>query len=172
MVNPCAPIPAEATAIHGITDAMVADAPTFAGVAVELAAVCAGHLLAGFNARFDAAMVVAEYLRAGLVPPPWTRANEHWLDLLVWSRVYDTTKRAGYHKLGAVATRLGVPLGTAHRALGDCETTVGILAKFADDPRLMHDDWTDLIMAQQVYAAEDEASFLRWKSRQPRRSAA
>lgn len=162
LVNPASIIPTEASAIHGITNEMVAGAPTFGEIAVDLAAFCEGHLMAGFNSKFDRAMVVAEYLRAGLVPPSWTRAGYHWLDVLVLSRVWDTTKRAGYHKLGAVAERLGVEVSTAHRALGDCETTARILAVFAAEPDFLPDDWDDLMMAQRVAAAKDELSFLQW----------
>jgi len=53
-VNPGVKIPSEATAVHGITDADVADAPSFATVAPDLAAFLEGCDLAGYNLRgFD-----------------------------------------------------------------------------------------------------------------------
>ena len=61
------PIPAEASAVHGITDADVADCPTFAQVARSLYAWLEGCDIAGFNSnRFDVPMLVEEFLRAGI----------------------------------------------------------------------------------------------------------
>src|SRR5262245_34987734 len=48
-LNPGRPIPPEATAVHGLTDAHVAGCPPFAAVAPYLWHVCADADLAGFN---------------------------------------------------------------------------------------------------------------------------
>jgi len=66
-INPEMPIPAEASAVHGITDADVADCPTFAQVARSLYTWLEGCDIAGFNSnRFDVPMLVEEFLRAGV----------------------------------------------------------------------------------------------------------
>ena len=66
-VNPEMPIPAEATAIHGITDDDVKDAPPFRALARSLASYMEGCDLGGFNSnRFDIPMLVEEFLRAGV----------------------------------------------------------------------------------------------------------
>ena len=66
-LNPGIPIPPASTAIHGISDADVADAPRFRDVAAELAAFLAGCDLAGYNiAGFDLPVLRAEFLRAGV----------------------------------------------------------------------------------------------------------
>ena len=66
-INPEMPIPAEATAVHGITDADVADAPRFAQVAKSLEEFIRGCDFGGFNSnRFDLPMLVEEFMRAGL----------------------------------------------------------------------------------------------------------
>lgn len=60
------PIPPFTTEIHGITDADVADKPTFAELADELAAFIGDADLAGYNSnRFDVPLLVEEFLRAG-----------------------------------------------------------------------------------------------------------
>ena len=53
LVNPGRPIPQEATDVHKITDDDVKDAPTFEGVAAEVAAMLAGCVPAAYNAAFD-----------------------------------------------------------------------------------------------------------------------
>ena len=66
-LNPEMPIPAEATAIHHITDDDVRDKPTFKDVAKDLDKVFEGCDIAGFNSnKFDIPLMVEEFLRAGI----------------------------------------------------------------------------------------------------------
>jgi len=66
-INPGMPIPAEVTAIHGISDADVANEPKFEEVARDLATYMQGCDFAGFNSnKFDFPMLVEEFLRAGV----------------------------------------------------------------------------------------------------------
>ena len=66
-VNPEMPIPASATAVHGITDADVANAPTFKEIAKNLAKDIEGCDLAGYNSnRFDIPLLAEEFLRADI----------------------------------------------------------------------------------------------------------
>ena len=67
LINPEMPIPAGASAVHGITDEMVKDAPTFRQVANEIKQFLDNADLAGFNSnRFDVPILVEEFLRVGL----------------------------------------------------------------------------------------------------------
>ena len=66
-INPGMPIPAEATAIHGITDEDVKDCPLFPQIAKSLAQFIEGCDFGGFNSnRFDLPVLVEEFLRAGV----------------------------------------------------------------------------------------------------------
>jgi DNA polymerase-3 subunit epsilon len=66
-VNPTIPIPPFVTAIHGITDEDVKDAPTFAEIANELNQFIGNSDLAGYNSnKFDIPLLVEEFLRAGI----------------------------------------------------------------------------------------------------------
>lgn len=66
-INPEMPIPAEATAVHHITDEDVKDCPTFRQVAKSLAQWLEGCDFGGFNSnRFDLPVLVEEFLRAGV----------------------------------------------------------------------------------------------------------
>jgi len=67
LVNPTVPIPAEVTAVHGISDQDVADAPTFKDIAKEVQQLIKNADLGGFNSnRFDIPLLAEEMLRADL----------------------------------------------------------------------------------------------------------
>jgi DNA polymerase-3 subunit epsilon len=67
LINPEMPIPPQSTAIHGISDDDVKDAPTFKMIAKSLAAQIEGCDLAGYNSnRFDIPLLAEEFLRAGV----------------------------------------------------------------------------------------------------------
>ena len=67
LVNPERPIPAEATAVHKITNEMVADKPTFKEIAKLIAKDIEGCDIAGYNSnRFDVPLLMEEILRAGV----------------------------------------------------------------------------------------------------------
>ena len=70
LINPEMPIPEAATAIHGITDADVADEPTFQHIAKSLTESLRGHDFIGYNFRFDQGMLNAEFQRTE-VPSPF-----------------------------------------------------------------------------------------------------
>lgn len=67
LINPEMPIPQSSSDIHGITDEMVKDAPTFKQVANEVKMFIDGCDLGGYNSnRFDIPILMEEFLRAGL----------------------------------------------------------------------------------------------------------
>jgi DNA polymerase III subunit epsilon len=66
-INPEMPIPAKSTSIHGITDADVANSPSFRDIAKKLAAFLEGCDLAGYNAnKFDIPVLAEEFLRVNI----------------------------------------------------------------------------------------------------------
>ena len=65
LINPQMPISKQSSDLHGITNEMVKDAPTFKEVAHELKQMLDGCDIAGYNSnRFDIPMLVEEFLRA------------------------------------------------------------------------------------------------------------
>ena len=67
IINPQIPIPSSASEIHGITDDMVKDAPTFKQVGNEIKQFLENCDIGGYNSnRFDIPMLIEEFLRAGM----------------------------------------------------------------------------------------------------------
>ena len=79
IVNPQMPIPKASSAIHGITDDKVKDAPTFKEVANELKQFIDNADLSGYNSnRFDIPLLMEEFLRAGIT---FDMTNRRMLDV-------------------------------------------------------------------------------------------
>jgi len=67
LINPERPIPKAASDVHGYTNEMIANAPSFKQVAHELKQMLDGCDLAGYNSnRFDIPLLMEEFLRAGV----------------------------------------------------------------------------------------------------------
>lgn len=80
-INPGIPISPEATRIHGITDADVANEPHFKDVAKKIAAFLEGCDLAGFNSmKFDIPILCEEFLRVNVDFDP---ARHRYVDVQV-----------------------------------------------------------------------------------------
>ena len=67
LINPTIPIPKASSDVHGITDEMVRDAPTFKQVANEIKQFIDNSDLGGYNSnRFDLPLLIEEFSRAGI----------------------------------------------------------------------------------------------------------
>ena len=119
LINPEIPIPVEATEVHGITNADVADAPTFPQVARSLAESLAGHDFIGYQVRFDREMLESEFARAD-VPSPFVGAAQ--IDpLRIWQHL-ETRKLSD-----AVERFYGKRPDEEHRADADVNSTARAL---------------------------------------------
>jgi DNA polymerase-3 subunit epsilon len=126
LINPERPIPPEASAVHGITDADVADAPTFRDIHADLCAVLTGRRVVIYNRDFDAAVLDAccdRYELPALGAASWDCAMLAYAD-------FDGTKSTNWRrpglrwwKLGEACAAMGVELVGAHRARADAEAT-------------------------------------------------
>lgn len=127
LVDPGCPIPATVTRLTGITDAMVQGKPAIADLWPRIVAAVGDRPVVAHNARFDRERLEHEVDRVAAVLPRW----RWWCSAALARRLYPGRKGNGGYSLGPLAAALGVRPGTAHRALGDCLTTAGLLTAMA-----------------------------------------
>ncbi|HEU5276802.1 MAG TPA: 3'-5' exonuclease [Xanthobacteraceae bacterium] len=160
LVNPGMPIPAEATAIHGITDEQVAGAPSVADVFAlpKVRELLKGAQPAAYNAPFD----------RHFVPPFGEDWTWPWLDALSIVRVVDRfVKGKGRHRLELTAQRHGIPLGKAHDALDDARAAGSIFYKLAPLHFRKDDPLGHVLRWQRQQEAEEWFRFMDWRAKQP-----
>lgn len=137
LINPGRPISPDAQAVHQISDDDVRDAPSFSDVAQNILAVLRRGVPLAYNAEFDRAFLMAEFGRvAGPQPeaPPALRKGVDWFDPLTWARELQQAEKS--KSLTAVAERLGIEIGQAHRAADDAQAAGRVLLAFMGDARV------------------------------------
>ncbi|MDA0577088.1 MAG: 3'-5' exonuclease [Verrucomicrobia bacterium] len=128
LINPGIPIPPAVTGVHGITDAMVADAPAFSKAYAEFLNFIGESVLLAHNARFDVGFLEAEARRNALMLPP----NQVIDTLQIARKCYP---KADNHRLESLVNMLGLPPGKVHRGLADSDHLRAIFLKMtAQDP--------------------------------------
>jgi DNA polymerase-3 subunit epsilon/CBS domain-containing protein len=106
-----APIPAAATAVHGIRDQDLAAARPFAAVYQELKDFVGSRVVVGHTLGFDMAVLKKECERAGMTFTPWPT-----LDVRFLAEIAQPTLAS--FSLEALAAWLGLPVSDRHRAVG------------------------------------------------------
>ena len=134
--HPGVPIPPGSTAIHGISDADVAQAPRFRDGAAELAAFLDGCDLAGYNVvGFDLPVLRSEFLRAGV---PFEVSERRIVDA---QRIFFS--REPRHLSAAARFYCQSAHEGAHGALADADMTLrvleGQLERYLELPRSVHE---------------------------------
>ena len=119
-LTPEMPIPAEATAVHHITDDDVAAEPTFRQVAASLSKLLQGCDIAGFNSnRFDIPLLDQEFHRAGV---DFDLNGVRFVDVqTIYHKKEPRTLVAAYRYY------CGKELEEAHSALADTRATMEVL---------------------------------------------
>lgn len=113
-----------ALAAHGIDDAMLHDAPTFAEVAPALTALLEGAVMVAHGASLDRAFLNGAFASIGAP----TRVT-HMLDTVLLAR---RAVLAPSYRLAAVAAALGLPPRRWHRAEEDVAALGDILARLVE----------------------------------------
>ena len=158
LLNPGVKIPPETTAIHGISDEIVKDCPTFKERAAEIFAFFDGCDLSGFNAdRFDIPCLEEEFARAGMNFAPTSRKH---VDV---QRIYHRMEPRDLS--AAVRFYLGRDHAGAHGAAADARATLEVLkAQMAKYPALPQtvDEMDEYLVPHDPLNA-DRYGMLRWK---------
>ncbi len=159
LMNPTIPIPEESTEIHGITDDIVRDCPTFAERALDIFDFIDPCDLCGYNlTRYDVPILCEEFLRAGISFNPDDR------------RILDVQRIFHKHEPRDLSAALRFYCGRehtdAHGAEGDVRATIDVLAgqfaKYSDLPNDMES--LDRIYNERDPMNADRAGRFRWTS--------
>ncbi|NIE78361.1 3'-5' exonuclease [Pantoea sp. Ap-967] len=127
LIRPTRPISDETSAYNGITNAMLASAPSWPEVAEQYAAIVAGRTVVAYNTAFDVRLLRQTHERHGLTAPTFSTACA-MLMYAAWHGEYDSNRdRWRWLKLIDAATECGVAEDGAHRALADARMTLGVL---------------------------------------------
>jgi len=119
LINPKMPIPKGASNVHGITDDMVADKPTFGDLAAELSELFTEVDFGGYNVKnFDAPLLAQEFSRVGL---PLNLEEVKLVDSMsIFKMKEPRTLTAAYKKY------CGKDLVDAHDAIADIRASLEV----------------------------------------------
>ena len=119
LINPGALIPKASVDVHGITDAMVADAPKFPAVIQDFEAFVGNSFVIGHAIAYDLTVLQREYSLAGQSWP-----NIRGLDVRLLARI--AAPSLADHGLDRLCAWLGIEIVGRHSALGDAIATAKV----------------------------------------------
>ena len=133
LVRPNMPILPELVAIHGITNGMVRNAPGWKDIHDCVMHLFSDRKIVIYNAGYDLRMIRQCSQFAGCRLPDLERQSRCVMQIYSkfrgeWSDHHGNWK---WHKLSAAAQACGVDATGAHRALADCQMTLGVLRHIA-----------------------------------------
>lgn len=172
LINPGIPIPAEATEVHGITDAIVQAEGQDPKTALDeiatnlVRAIEWGMPVIAFNQSFDWSILHHDLVRNGL-PTVEERVGLHPLPLVdphvIDRQVVQRLRGKGMRKLKPTAERYAVELTDWHTAEADALAALLIAeAQFERYPYLNDMGPAQLFAAQQKWRAEQQAGLQEW----------
>lgn len=136
LINPQMPIPDKITQLTGITNEMVANAPTIEAVLPDFIKFIGDAPLVAHNASFDIGFIRENVRKIG------HSIKNSVLDTLQLARVL--LPKLKRHKLDVVAKELGVKLDNHHRAVDDALCLANIFIKMID-----------MMKEKEIYTFED-----------------
>lgn len=134
LIRPTRSIPSDATAIHGITNEMVENAPPLIDILPALYSAVLYHDLIIYNSNFDLFMIDQTF-NAHACPGAWETFREGIASvtcaMMAYAEHYGDWN--GYHqsyrwqRLSAACQQQRLKVVDAHSALGDCRMTLALL---------------------------------------------
>jgi DNA polymerase-3 subunit epsilon len=133
-IKPVRGIPAQATAIHGITLEHLTDCPTFVEVVERIKEHLTGKDVIVYNAIYDRKMLHQSAEKAGLEKVDWKSFSNWICAMSAFAPIFGERKGYRTYKwkpLTTAARYYGGPVQDAHSALGDCLMTLGVVNAMA-----------------------------------------
>ena len=124
LINPQQPIPADATAVHGITDEMVADAPSFDAVRKQVCDLLSHRPAVMYNAEFDTAFLRNEGVS---IYEPYCLMRK----FAIWRGERSGKHTYRWQSLGMACQLMDITF-QPHRALADADAARRLLLKLAE----------------------------------------
>lgn len=131
LVKPHKRISQEVIDIHGITNEMLATAPTLDDLYTTLSIKLAGTPLIAYNMDFDWRLLQQTFTLSKL---PMFKSGKRHCAMKEYARYRGTRGRRGYrwHKLSVAANYEKIKVVDAHTALGDVRMTLALIEKMAE----------------------------------------
>lgn len=126
LLNPKRPIDPYVTRLTGITAEMVSEAPLFEDIHQRLLEMTHENIFVAHNVKFDFGMIRQEFKRLGI------DFNRKQLDTVNLAR--KALPGFSSYSLGNICDSIGISISDRHRAYGDAEATVKLLATILAKP--------------------------------------
>lgn len=124
LIKPTKPIPQGAIDVHGITNEMVANAPTWREIQPLVIEIIRARIVLAYNADYDSRILRQSSLISGVAV-----AGFEWGCLMkAWCQFRGVTK---WQKLDNVCREIEYPLVNAHRAMADAKAARAVLEYLA-----------------------------------------
>jgi DNA polymerase-3 subunit epsilon len=131
LVRPTSPITPEARAIHGITDEVLAQAPSFSNLYDTIAVLLGNRSVLAYHADFDRRILTQTSAKYGLPPfevAAWDCVMERY------ARFWGEHSKAGHYKPQSLSTacmQQGIEVHGHHDAVQDCLLTLALIKAVA-----------------------------------------
>ncbi|MBW8012175.1 MAG: 3'-5' exonuclease [Chloroflexi bacterium] len=139
LVKPKRKIPRDATKVHGITNKMVKDAPTWENIFPKVKTILSGRIVGIYNAEFDIKMLKQSTQIYGLkwIPP----YKDHFCIMKLYAEYFgdwdDYYQNYKWQKLESASRQMQISFPNSHRALDDTLIAWAVFLQMADynDPK-------------------------------------
>ena len=134
LINPDRPIPQDSSKVHGITDEMVAEAPSLKTAWSEIEDILHDRAIGMYNAEFDYRLMKQSADNAGL---PWSiHRNQAFCVMNMFAAWYGEWNRRANNfrsqKLEFAGKFCGIDLPNNHHAVDDAKLTAALLKYLAE----------------------------------------